>query len=65
MLGFQPQQKDCYNSVKRSSRRGDQGLEHSKKQYAEVEYVAVNTKYFTMSFNSGFCLINVQALAVY
>ncbi len=36
-----------------------------KKQYTEVEYFAVITKYFIMSYNSGFCLVNVQTLAVY
>jgi hypothetical protein len=35
------------------------------KKYTEVEYVAVKTKYFIMSYDSGFCLVNVQALGVY
>ncbi len=51
--------------VQRSSRRADPGIEHSKKRYTEVEYVAIKMKYFIMSYNSGFCLINVWALAVY
>ncbi len=50
--------------VKRSSRWADWGLERGKKWYTEVEYVPGKTKYFIMSYNSGFCLINVQALAV-
>jgi hypothetical protein len=33
--------KDYYNSVQCSSRRADWGLECSKKQYTQVEYVAV------------------------
>jgi hypothetical protein len=36
-----------------------------KEQYTEVEHVAVKTKYFIISYNSGFCLVNVQAWAVY
>jgi hypothetical protein len=37
-----------------------------RKQYTEIEYVAVKTKYFIIvSYNSRFCLIDVQALAVY
>jgi hypothetical protein len=36
------------------------------KQYTEVEYVAVKTKYFIIvSHDSRFCLVNVQASAVY
>ncbi len=35
-------------------------------RYTEVEYVAVKTKYFiVVSYSSRFCLVNVQALAVY
>jgi hypothetical protein len=41
------------------------GWNVDKEQYTEVEYVAVKTSYFIMSYNSGFCLVNVQALAVY
>jgi hypothetical protein len=36
-----------------------------KKQYTEVEYVTVKTKYFIMSYDSGFCLVDVQASVVY
>ncbi len=36
-----------------------------KKQYTEVEYVAVKTKYYIMSYDSGFCLVDVWASAVY
>jgi hypothetical protein len=36
-----------------------------KKQYTEVEYVAVNRKQLIMSYNSGFCLVDVQASVVY
>jgi hypothetical protein len=36
-----------------------------KKQYTEVEYVVVKMKYFIMSYDSVFCLVNVQALAVF
>jgi hypothetical protein len=41
------------------------GLNVGKKRYTEVEYVTVKTKYFIMSYDSGFCLVDVQALAVY
>jgi hypothetical protein len=52
--------------VKCSSRRADRGLECRSKHYTEVEYVKVKTKYFIiMSYDSGFCLIDVQALVVY
>ena len=36
-----------------------------KKQYTEVEYVMVKMKYFIMSYNSEFFLVNVQASVVY
>jgi hypothetical protein len=36
-----------------------------KKQYTEVEYVTVKAKYFIMSYDSGFCLVDVRASAVY
>jgi hypothetical protein len=35
------------------------------KQDTKVEYVLVKTKYFILSYNSGYCLIDVQASAVY
>ncbi len=35
------------------------------KQYTEVEYVPVKTKYFIISYDSGFCLVDVRASAVY
>ncbi len=41
------------------------GWSVDKKRYTKVEYVVVKTKYFIMSYNSGFCLVNVRALAVY
>jgi hypothetical protein len=41
------------------------GWNVDKKQYTKAEYVAVKTKYFIMSHDSGFCLVNVQALVVY
>ncbi len=41
------------------------GWNVGKKRYTEVEYVAVKMKYFIMSYESGFCLVNVWALAVY
>jgi hypothetical protein len=41
------------------------GWNVDKKRYTEVEYVAVKKKYFIISYDSGFCLVNVQALAVY
>ncbi len=41
------------------------GQNVGKKQFTEVEYVAVKMKYFIMSYDSGFCLVDVQALAVY
>jgi hypothetical protein len=37
-----------------------------RKRYTEVEYIGGKTKYFIiMSYDSGFCLVDVQALAVY
>jgi hypothetical protein len=36
-----------------------------EKQYTDVEYFTVKTKYFIMTYNSGICLVDVQALAVY
>jgi hypothetical protein len=30
-----------------------------EKQYTEVEYIAVKTKYFIISYNLGFCLADV------
>jgi hypothetical protein len=41
------------------------GWNVGKKQYTKVEYVMVKTKYFIMSYHSGFFLVNVQASAVY
>jgi hypothetical protein len=41
------------------------GWNVDKKRYIEVEYVAAKTKYFIMSYDSGFCLVDVQALVVY
>ncbi len=41
------------------------GWNVDKKQYTEVEYVVVKTKYFIMSYNSGFCLVDDRVLAVY
>jgi hypothetical protein len=41
------------------------GWNVGKKQCTKVEYVAVKMKYFIMSYNSGFCLVDVQASAVY
>jgi hypothetical protein len=40
------------------------GWNVNKKQYTEIEYVMVKTKYFIMSYDSGICLIDVQASAV-
>ncbi len=52
----------CHILVKRSSRRADRGI----KQYTEVQYVTVKTKYFIIvCYDSRFCLVDVQALAVY
>ncbi len=42
-----------------------EGWNVGRMQYTEVEYVAVKTKYFIMSYNSGFCLVDVQVAAVY
>jgi hypothetical protein len=41
------------------------GWNVGKKGYTEVEYLTVKKKYFIMSYNSGFCLVDVQASAVY
>ncbi len=41
------------------------GWNVGKKRYTKVEYVAVKTKYFIMSYNSGFSLVNVWAPAEY
>jgi hypothetical protein len=41
------------------------GWNVDKMQYIKVEYIAVKTKYFIMSYNSGFCLVNVRSSAVY
>ncbi len=41
------------------------GWNVGKKRHTKVEYVAVKTKYFIMSYDSGFCLVDVRALAVY
>ncbi len=40
------------------------GWNVDKKQYTEVDYVTVKTKYFILSYNSGFCLVDVRASAV-
>ncbi len=41
------------------------GWNEYKKPCTKVEYVAVKTKYFIMNYNSGFCLVDVRASAVY
>ncbi len=51
--------------IQRSSRRADQWLECFKKQYTEVEYVVVETKWFTNYYKLQFCLVHVWLWAVY
>jgi hypothetical protein len=41
------------------------GWSVGKKIFEDVEYVATKVKYFIMSYNSGFSLVDVRALAVY
>jgi hypothetical protein len=35
------------------------GWNVDKKRYTEVEYVAIKTKYFIISYDSGFCPVDV------
>ncbi len=51
--------KDYYNSVKPPVEERIRGWNVGKKQDTEVEYVAVKTKYFIMSYDSGVRLVNV------
>jgi hypothetical protein len=63
--GISTSANDYYNSVRCSSRRAVGGWNVHGKQDTEVDYVAVKTKYFIMSYDSGFCLLNVRSLVVY
>ncbi len=52
-------------SVKCFSRRVDRQLECTKKQYTEVEYVTLKTKWFTNYYELQFCLVDVWLSVVY
>ncbi len=53
------------NTVLRSSRSAYHGSECTKKQYTEVEYVAVITMWLTDYCELQFCLVDVWSSAVY
>jgi hypothetical protein len=54
-----------HHRVERYSRRADWRSECTKKQYTEVEYIAMKTKWFTNNCELRFCLVDVWSLAVY
>jgi hypothetical protein len=65
-MGYQPQQRAIIILTYALVGERIGGWNVYKKQNTEVEYVVVKTKYFIIvRYNSVFCLINVQALAVY